>query len=121
VPFIGNTDLQSKESGAVSSTQHNVGEEQSQGRGQPVTQTQCNGGNTFIENLDSANGGLAYTENQDVLHLTKDEICQRLNIPNMDVTFDDIESMRMKPRMPVQRKLKISRHGNIHKVTQHME
>lgn len=121
MPFIGNVDLQSKESGAVSSTQHNVGEEQSQGRGQAVTQTQCNGGNTFIENLDSANGGLAYTENQDVLHLTKDEICSRLNIPNMDVTFDDIESMRMKPRMPVQRKLKISRHGNIHKVTQHLD
>ena len=75
MPFLGNTDLQSKESGAVSSTQHNVGEEQSQGRGQPATQTICNGGNTFIENLDSANGGLAYTENMDVLHLSKDEIC----------------------------------------------
>lgn len=83
----------------MSSTQHNVGEEQSQGRGQPVTQTQCNGGNTFIENLDSANGGLAYTENSEILHMSKDEICQRLNIPNLDLTFDDIELMKMKPRM----------------------
>lgn len=62
--------------------------------------TQVNGGNTFIENLDSSNGGLVYAENNDVLHLTKDEICQRLNLPNCDVVFDDIETMRMKPKMP---------------------
>ena len=102
----------------MSNSQHNVGEEQSQGRGQPATQTACNGGNTFIENLDSANGGLAYTENTEVLHITKEEISQRLALPNADVNFDDIEIMRSKPRMPPQKKLKISRHGNIHKVTQ---
>ena len=92
-------------------------EEQSQGRGQPATQTACNGGNTFIENLDSANGGLAFTENTEVLHITKDEISQRLALPNSDVLFDDIEIMKSKPRMPQQKKLKVSRHGNMHKVT----
>jgi len=59
-----------------------------------------NGGNTFIENLDSANGGLAFTENAEVLHVTKEEISQRLSLPNADVNFDDIEIMRSKPRMP---------------------
>lgn len=102
----------------MSNSQHNAAEEQSQGRGQPATQTACNGGNTFIENLDSANGGLAYTENAEVLHLTKEEISSKLALPNLDVAFDDIETMKLKPRMPAQRKLKVSRHGNIHKVTQ---
>ena len=42
-------------------------------------------------------------------------------MPNLDVTFDDIETMRLKPRMATQKKLKISRHGNIHKVTQQLD
>jgi hypothetical protein len=53
--------------------------------------------------------------------MTKEEISSRLALPNLDVTFDDIETMRLKPRMATQKKLKISRHGNIHKVTQQLD
>ena len=53
--------------------------------------------------------------------MTKEEISSRLALPNLDVTFDDIETMRLKPRMAAQKKLKISRHGNIHKVTQQLD
>ena len=69
----------------------------------------------MLENNDSYNGGLAYLENTEVLKMTKEEILAKIAIPNGDVTVDHIDIMMSKPRMNVQKKLKISRHGNIQK------
>jgi len=69
----------------------------------------------MLENNDSFNGGLAYVENTEVIQMTKEEISTKIAIPNLDVTLEHIDIMMSKPRMQVQKKLKISRHGNIQK------
>lgn len=71
-----------------------------------------------MENNDSANGGLVYAENKDVTNVTAEEISKKLNLPNGDLILDDMEIMMQKPRMPAQKKLKISRHGHIQKLAQ---
>lgn len=69
------------------------------------------GQNALIENNDSCNGGLAFVENIETLSLTKDQINKAINLPNGDVTFSDVEVMRLKPKMPVGKR-KTSRTGH---------
>lgn len=57
--------------------------------------------NEKLDNSDSSNGGLIYSENKEVTNITNEEICKRLNLPNFDVTLYDVEVMRKKPRMPM--------------------
>lgn len=56
--------------------------------------------NEKLDNTDSSNGGLVYSENKEVARLSTGEICKILSLPNSDVTMDDVEVMKKKPRMP---------------------
>ena len=62
------------------------------------------GQNALVENNDSCNGGLVFVENIESLSMTKEMINKAINLPNGDVTFTDVEVMRLKPRMPPSKK-----------------
>ena len=47
--------------------------------------------------------------------MTKEELCRRVNLPNGDVNFSDAEIMQFKPKMPVSKKSKSSRHAHASK------
>lgn len=61
-----------------------------------------NPGDEKLDNSESSNGGLVYSANKDVQGQTKEDICKLLSLPNIDVTFDDVQAMTKKPRMPKQ-------------------
>ena len=87
-------------------------EEQSQQRAsQPSSLLPNSGQNAPLENLDSSNGGLVFHENSESINLSKDDVNRVLNLPNCDLVVPDAEVMRHKPRMPAQKKQKISRHS----------
>lgn len=50
-----------------------------------------NAGNLPLENKDSSNGGLVFQENIEVLNYTKDDVIKFMNLPNRDLTIDDVE------------------------------
>jgi hypothetical protein len=56
--------------------------------------------NEKIDNTDSSNGGLIYTENKDANTLTTGEVCKLLSLPNHDLDINDVEIMKKKPKMP---------------------
>ena len=52
---------------------------------------------------------MAFVENVETLSLTKEQINKAINLPNGDVTYADVEVMKLKPKMPVSKR-KASRH-----------
>lgn len=70
-----------------------------------------NGGNHHLENKDSSNGGLVFYENTEVLNLVKDDVIKLMNLPNKDLVIEDVELIPTKPRMPVAKRNKVSRHN----------
>lgn len=72
------------------------------------------GQNALVENNDSFNGGLAFAENIETLGLTKEQINKAINLPNGDITFSDVEVMRLKPKMPISKR-KASRNSHASK------
>jgi hypothetical protein len=56
--------------------------------------------NASLENLDSYNGGLVVSENIEAINYTKDDANRILSLPNFDLTYNDVEIMRVKPRIP---------------------
>ena len=44
--------------------------------------------------------------------LTEDDVNRILNLPNIDMMYSDAEVIKSKPRMPAQKKQKISRHSH---------
>lgn len=63
-----------------------------------------------MDNADSSNGGLQFAECTETLSMSKEDLVKHLNVPNTDLVFDDIELIPSKPRMPVSKRQKISRH-----------
>ena len=57
--------------------------------------------NATLENLDSYNGGLVVSENVEAINYTKDDANKILSLPNFDLTYNDVEIMRVKPRIPL--------------------
>lgn len=57
--------------------------------------------NATLENLDSYNGGLVVSENVEAINFTKDDANKILSLPNFDLTYNDVEIMRVKPRIPL--------------------
>ena len=106
--FLANHDSikelsQSKESGQVGGSVHSQTDERSQ---QAVIATNPNSQNAPLENLDSSNGGLQFTENTEVISLSKTEVEKTLNLPNGDLNFSDTEKIISKSRMPKLRQKK---------------
>ena len=70
-----------------------------------------NAGNLPLENKDSSNGGLHFYENVEVLNYQKDDVIKLMNLPNKDLTIEDVELIPSKPKMPSQKRNKVSRHN----------
>lgn len=70
-----------------------------------------NAGNHHLENKDSSNGGLIFYENIEVLNYVKDDVIKLMNLPNKDLTIEDVELIPTKPRMPQAKRNKVSRHN----------
>jgi hypothetical protein len=70
-----------------------------------------NAGNHLLENKDSADGGLVFYENTEVLSMVKDDVIKLMNLPNKDLCIEDVELIPTKPRMPVAKRNKVSRHN----------
>jgi len=101
----------SKESGQVGSI--TMAEEQSQQRAsQPGATPASPGQNAPLENPDSSNGGLVFYENTHAMSLSEEDINRVLSLPNIDMMYPDAEVIKSKPRMPAQKKQKISRHSH---------
>lgn len=66
----------------------------------PKMNLNSNAGNHALENKDSSNGGLVFEDNVQVLNMTKDDVVKHCNLPNKDLTIDDIELIPTKPKMP---------------------
>lgn len=61
--------------------------------------TNANPHNAPVENPDSCNGGLVFSENAEVQAFTKEDIIRILALPNSDLSYTDVEKMVNKPRM----------------------
>lgn len=69
----------------------------SEGDQRPIHQVLAKG---ELDNHDSSNGGLMYSENKEVSNATKDDCNRILHLPNTDLVYADVEKMVNKPRMP---------------------
>lgn len=54
----------------------------------------------MLENQDSSNGGLIYSENHEMIQASKEDVIKALLLPNTDLVYDDVQKMMNKPRMP---------------------
>ena len=68
-----------------------------------------NAQNFPVDNTDSSNGGLIFADNTDTVNMSKEDMVRLMNLPNGDLSLDDIEKIPTKPKMPVSKR-KISRH-----------
>lgn len=75
-----------------------INEDQQSSSNEPRIVTHDN--NAPLDNSDSANGGLIYAENKDITGLSNDDICKRLNLPNLDLAITDVQKMTKKSKMP---------------------
>ena len=53
---------------------------------------------------------MQFVESTETLSMSKEELIKYCSVPNTDLTFDDVELIKSKPRMPVSKRQKISRH-----------
>lgn len=61
--------------------------------------------NGNIECPDSSNGGLTYVDNKEVADYSKDDICKKINIPNIDLNLMDCQTMVKKPKMAISKNI----------------
>lgn len=98
------SEAEERENGQVGGTTNQ--DQQSQASNEPHLPPHLkNNNNTSdekIDNADSSNGGLVYSENKEVSGLNRDDICKALALPNLDLSYEDVQVMIKKPRMPKQ-------------------
>lgn len=92
----GTNEVDERENGQVGGT--TAQDQQSQASNEP----RIKHNEEKIDNSDSSNGGLVYSDNKEVSNLTRDDICKVLSLPNIDLSYDDVQVMTKKPRMPKQ-------------------
>ena len=99
-----------KETGAIMGQETQSGSDDKRSPPQGLKYLNANAQNHPVDNNDSANGGLQLLENTETLSLSKEELVKYCSVPNIDMTIEDVELIKAKPRMPISKRQKISRH-----------
>lgn len=52
-----------------------------------------------------------FIENTECINMGKEDLMRFMKLPNYDLVIEDVEIIPSKPRMPAQKRQRVSRHG----------